>query len=326
MHRVLRPFALSLALVLVASPAFAQSGGPSQVRARDAGAHFDRGTTFYTEGDYAAALVEFKRAYEASPTWQVLLNIGQSYFQLRDYASALVTLQRFASEGGERIPKEDRATLDAELPDLVDRVARVTVTSNLDGATISIDDQVVGATPLRDSVLVSAGSRRITATYEGRAPVQQRIGVGGRDVLAVRLDFPPLVTSAPAAIRGESPVVDRRPPSSHSYLPTYLSLLVAGGGLITGSIFGFMAVQEKASLDRVCTPSKACPMSSQSDINALTRNSTISTVGFGVGIVGVAAGVVLWLALRPSSTGEPSPAPRSSAGVHLGPGLVAGSF
>jgi PEGA domain-containing protein len=326
MRRVFGPLAVSLALSLGASPTFAQSGGPSQVRTRDASSHFDRGATFYSEGDYAAALVEFKRAYEASPTWQVLLNIGQSYFQLRDYANALVTLQRFASEGGERIGKEDRATLDAELPDLADRVATVTVTSNLDGATISVDDLVVGPTPLRDPVLISAGSRRITASYEGRAPVQQRIGVGGRDALAVRLDFPPLVTSPPAAIRGESPMVDRRSPSSPTHVPTYLSFLVAGGGLVVGSIFGVMAIQEKASLDRVCSPSKACPMTSQSDINSLVRNGTISTVGFGVGIVGVAAGLAFWLALRPSSGGEPSAPPRSSAGVKLGPGFLAGSF
>jgi hypothetical protein len=324
MRRVFLPLAVSLALLLAMSTASAQSGG--QVRARDAGSHFDRATTFYSEGDYAAALVEFKRAYEASPAWQVLFNIGQSYFQLRDYANALAALQRFASDGGERISKDDRATLDAELPDLADRVAKVTVTSNLEGATISVDDQVIGPTPLRDPVLMSAGSRRITATYEGRATVQQRIGVGGRDVLAVRLVFPPIVTSPPAALREEWPVVDRRSPTSRSYLPTYLSFLVAGGGLVVGSIFGVMAVQEKASLDRVCTPSKACPMNSQSDINSLMRSGTISTVGFGVGITGVVTGVVLWLAIRASSTGESSSPPRSSGGVKLGPGLLTGSF
>jgi hypothetical protein len=326
MRRVFRPLVVSLALTLFTAPAAAQSGAPSQVRTRDAGSHFDRGTTFYTEGDYAAALVEFKRAYEASPTWQVLFNIGQSYFQLRDYANAIVTLQRFASEGGERISKDDRATLEAELPDLAERVARVTVTSNLDGATISVDEQVIGATPLRDPVLISAGSRRITATYEGRAPVQQRIGVGGRDVLAVRLDFPPLVTPPSATLHGESSVVDRRAPTSPSYVPVYLSFLVGGAGLIGGSIFGVMAMQEKASLDQVCTPSKACPMSSQSDINSLTRNGTISTVGFGVGIAGVAVGVVLLLVLHPSPASEPSSSPRSSAWMALGPGFLAGSF
>src|SRR5207249_11427960 len=67
-----------------------------------------------SEGDYSAALIEYKRAYDASPHWQVLFDIGQSYFQLRDYANALLTLQRFVSEGGDRIGREDRATLRSE--------------------------------------------------------------------------------------------------------------------------------------------------------------------------------------------------------------------
>ena len=147
MRPLICPLAASLTLFLT-SVAGAQSRASSSTQAPDAGTHFDRGATFYSEGDYGAALIEFKRAYELSPHWQVLFNIGQSYFQLRDYANALVTLQRFANEGGDRIDRDDRATIDNELPDLANRVARVTVSSNLAGATISVDDQVVGVEPV----------------------------------------------------------------------------------------------------------------------------------------------------------------------------------
>jgi len=51
-----------------------------------------------------------------------------------------------------------------------------------------------------------------------------------------------------------------------------------------------MALGTKSSLDKACT-SKVCPDSSQSDINALGTRATISTIGFGVGIVGAALGV-----------------------------------
>jgi hypothetical protein len=289
---------------------------PSVAVPADAIAHFDRGTVFYTEGDYAAALIEFKRAYDTSPNWQVLFNIGQSYFQLRDYAHALITLQRFAVEGGDHIGQEDRRTLEAELPDLANRVGRVTVACNLDGATVSVDDLAVGTTPLRGPLLVSAGSRMITASYEGRTPVQRRLAIGGGDLIAVRLDF---TRAAPVERPISEPVVDRRAPSTRSDSAAYLGFLFAGGGLAVGSVFGVMAINDKSSLDRVCTPAGACPTGSHSDISSLARNGIVSTVGFGVGIGSLVVAIAFWVEAHPASA-------RAVSSLRFGPGSVAGSF
>jgi hypothetical protein len=321
-----------LAASVVAAPAGAQDGAvPSSA---DASARFDRGATFYREGDYAAALIEFKRAYELSPNWQVLFNIGQSYFQLRDYANALVTLQRFASEGGDRIAKEDRMTLDSELPDLAGRVGRVAIVSNLAGATVSVDDQPVGTTPLRDPLLVNAGSRQISAAYDGRTPVSQRVAMGGGDNVVVRLNFPPVAPS-PVPAPGVSHT-DRQVAQPLTGAPAVVSFLVAAGGVAVGSVFAIRAMNDKASLDRACAPGGACPASSQPDINALMRDSTFSTVGFGAGIACFVAGIAFWAASRaPSAAAESSTrsVPRGAAHgeapairLRLAPGVVAGTF
>jgi tetratricopeptide repeat protein/PEGA domain-containing protein len=305
----------------------AAQGRPSAPRAADASAHFERGTTFYTEGDYGAALIEFKRAYEASPHWQVLFNIGQCYFQLRDYANALLTLQRFANEGADRIAREDRTTIDTELPDLATRVAKVSIASNLDGAVVSLDDQVVGTTPIREPILVSAGSRKLTATHEGRAPVEQRIGVGGGDTMTLRLDFQPAAPAPPT--RSDAAAAHRATTRSPSYLPVYVSAAVAAGGLATGSVFGIIAMGNKSNLDRECTAG-ACPTSAQRDIDTLNRNATISSVAFGVGAAGLVAGILFWTVAHSSAVeDESAPEPRSSPSIrvtHIGPGFVAGTF
>ena len=57
----------------------------------EARAHFERGVTLYDEADFPARWSNFA-AYALAPTLQVLFNIGQSYFQLRDHAAALGTL------------------------------------------------------------------------------------------------------------------------------------------------------------------------------------------------------------------------------------------
>jgi hypothetical protein len=303
----------------VASSATAQDrASTSPQRPTDAGSHFDRGATLYKEGDYAAALIEFKRAYDASPTWQVLFNIGQCYFELRDYANALLTLQRFQAEGGDRIGREDRATLDAELPDLSNRVARITVSSNLEGAIVSVDDQVVGKTPLSDPVLVSIGLRKIAAAHEGHSPVQQRLALAAGDAVVVRLDFTPVPRPDEPVRPNEAVVIDGPAAQVPNYLPAYISFVAAIGGVAVGSIFGGLAIGDKASLDRVCMSSGACPTSVEPSIQALTRDGTISTVGFGVGLAGVATGLVLWATAKPS--------PVKAASLRFGPGGVAGRF
>jgi hypothetical protein len=313
---------------VVAVPARAQSHATARgADTSEAAAHFRRATALYTEADYASALAEFKRAYDLSPRWEVLFNVGQSYFQLRDYANALTTLRRFDAEGGDRISRDDRATLDAELPDLVTRVAHVSIASNVDGATVWVDDEIIGTTPLRGPVLVSAGNRKIAASQEGRARVEQRLAVVGGDALTLHLDF-----SAPAGAAPQVVVAGGEPRARPNYVPTYVSLLVGAAGLGVGATFGVLALEDKSNLDRVCSPSRACPAASASDIGSLTRNGTISTIGFGAAVVGAAAGLLLWILNRPSEAGD---APRTAGGtrprgaVHVvpfGQGLLAGSF
>jgi len=67
---------------------------------------------------------------------------------------------------------------------------------------------------------------------------------------------------------------------------------VGGVGVIVGSVFGILALDTKSSLDSHCS-NKVCPQSSQPDIDALGPRATVSTIGFGVGIVGLALGAVL---------------------------------
>jgi hypothetical protein len=318
MRRTLRLPIPILLLFLVTTSASAQDGfGVPEQRMSEASAHFERGTTFYAEGDYAAALIEFKRAYDASPSWRVLFNIGQSYFQLHDYPNALLTLQRFAHEGGDDIVAEDRATLDTELPDLASRVGKVTIASNLDGSIVSVNDEAIGTTPLGDAVLVGMGLHKFTATHEGRTPVERRMAIGGGDNLALRLDFVAPVPSTPHTARTTIDGPSAR--SRANYVPTYLAFLIASGGVAVGSVFGVSAIEDKSNLDRVCTANGACPTSSQSDVRALTRDSVVSSIGFGVAVAGVVSGIALWVTAMPSSS-------TTASSLRFGPGLVVGSF
>jgi hypothetical protein len=81
-------------------------------------------------------------------------------------------------------------------------------------------------------------------------------------------------------------------------VPAFLALGVGAVGVAVGSVFGIMALGTKSTLDSVCVDKKCGSPSSQSDIDALQTRALISNIGFGVGLVGVATGVVLMIASR----------------------------
>ncbi|RYE85226.1 MAG: hypothetical protein EOO75_17190, partial [Myxococcales bacterium] len=70
---------------------------------------FKRGVEFFKEGDYNAALVEFRRAYEVAPSYRILYNLGQTSYELQDYAGALTAFTRYLKEGGAEVDAARRA-------------------------------------------------------------------------------------------------------------------------------------------------------------------------------------------------------------------------
>jgi hypothetical protein len=103
-----------------------------------------------------------------------------------------------------------------------------------------------------------------------------------------------------------------------------VAFAVGGAGLAFGVVSGLIATSKHSTLSGECdSNSGTCPASAQSDVDSFHSWRVISTVGYVVGAVGVAAGVVLWLT-------APKAAPRGtgSVGVMVGPAsaCLAGTF
>jgi Tetratricopeptide repeat len=202
MTRHVLPAALLCSIVGICMPVgmiHAQERGV-QVEAR---AHFQRGVDFFKEGDFRAALIEFKRAYEIAPNYKVLYNLGQTSLELQDYASALRSFDRYLSDGGKEVPAARRTQVDGEIEKLKKRVARIEVTTNVPDAEIFVDDVSVGHTPLSAPVAVSAGRRKISALKGGLTSTRM-VDVAGGDSTAVSLEIL-APTAAPAAPRAPEP-------------------------------------------------------------------------------------------------------------------------
>jgi hypothetical protein len=125
----------------------------------------------------------------------------------------------------------------------------------------------------------------------------------------VPVDGTQATTSSPFSARPSEASTAHRPFVSAR---TLVPLAIGAVGLGVGAAFGLVAVSDKAKLDRNC-PNGACsPPVQQSDIDALHTTSWISNVAFGIGGLGVLAGIALWAVERPASS---SPTTSSQKGT-----------
>jgi hypothetical protein len=197
--------ALTTPLLVVPTTAAAQPASAVD----EASTRYKKGIELYGEGDYRAALIEFKRAYELAPNYAVLYNMGQVYFQLQDYVGALSALEQYLAEGGKNVAAPRRAEVQKDIEKLRSRIARVELVVNVSDAEVSVDDALVGKTPLAKPLLVSAGRRKITVSKSGVAPVTKMIEVAGADSVRVSIELsePSGTTPSPtpAPLPGEGP-------------------------------------------------------------------------------------------------------------------------
>ncbi|MDB4964949.1 MAG: TonB-dependent receptor [Myxococcales bacterium] len=217
---------LLIALLLLSSvPATVRADNPS----REAAKHFQRGVDLYADGDFRGALVEFKKAYGLWPRANVLYDIGQTEYQLLDYASALKTMERYLAETGANAPH--RQEVEASVEVLRGRVGRVILTSD-PACDVSVDDQPAGTTPLDVAILVSVGQRKIAVNCAGPRSASKRIDVAAGETLRLELRPPPApIAAMRAAMNG--PIHDAKPAQPGK---SFITGWIVSGVLVAGTI------------------------------------------------------------------------------------------
>ena len=278
---------------------------------REAGKHFQRGVTLYGETDYRGALVEFKRAYELAPNPAVLYNIGETEYQLRDYASALTTFERYLLDSG---PGDShRAEVEANVRELKSRVGRLTITTVPRGAEVSIDDRSLGKA-FENPVVVGVGHLKVTASMPGRSTATQYIDVAAEDDVSVLMQLPVAAPRSAEPVAGGLMLTEPPPaPSRRSSLRT--AGWIATGVLAVGAgVMGVLAIKEASDLrsernafkddgsNAMYAADKRARLDQMAD-----RTRTYSLLGDSLGVAAVVVGAVTLLSGFGSSSESSSP-------------------
>jgi hypothetical protein len=327
---------LATALVLgVASTSLGASadgidpGKASAAQREQAQGHFLKGHELHGQGRFADALEEFRASHEivASPNARLfsarclreLGRVGEAY---AEFGRAEVEARAHAHDDpryartGESAAEERRA--------LAPKVAFVTLRiDNADASTtVKVAGEELGRAAWGDPLPLAPGPREVTVETKGRKPVVQTVTVAAGETKPLVFDAGAApMDDAVGATTASPPPAPSGAGEDGAGLRT--ASFVAGGiglvGLVAFATFGTLANGKFQDLETSCNRGP-CPASRQSDIDAGRTDQTIANVGLAIGLIGVAAGVTLFLVSSPKK----SPAP--TARMIVGPTGLGGVF
>jgi len=287
MRRHLFSIVLMLSLVVASAPARA-----NDAVSREAGKHFQRGVDLYNDGDFRGALVEFKKAYATWPRANVLYDIGQTEYQLLDYASALKTMERYLAETGPNA--QHRQEVESTVEVLRGRVGRVILTTDGGACDVLVDDQPAGTTPLDGPLLVSVGPRKIAVHCAGDRAAIKRLEVAAGETTRLQLSVPAATAAAVrAAMPGAMPEKAPPPPPGHGYVTAW----IISGVLVAATVaMGSATLVEQHNLEAMRN-SYPVQKSTLDHYQGLTTGLAITSDVLGAASL-AAVGVATYLTVR----------------------------
>ncbi len=189
----------SLGILTGPQPAAARSTGAKRAMARK---HFERGETFYRQGEFRKALAEYKKALNFKRYPAFLFNIGQCHRQLDEPKKALFFYKLYLSEQPtapnkaevvRRIQQMERRI--KELQNQAQQVGRLSVITQPRGASILVDQLKGPAQATSPAILpkIRAGEHLVVVRLDGYREVTRKVQVKGGQLALLEVTLQPLV-------------------------------------------------------------------------------------------------------------------------------------
>lgn len=293
------------------------------------------------DGDAALASKDFKTAEDKckradalfhAPT--LMLCLARAQAGNGHLVAAQENYNRILREGAPAgsPPAFVKAVADArkEVDEVSSRIAEVVVqVTGADNPSVTLDGQPFSNAALGVKRPVDPGDHVVKATAPGYKPGEAHFNVveAGDATASIELQKDPNAPVASAGQSGQTPGPNSGPGSPVEPPPAgstgggslnktlgYAALGVGAAGVVVGGIFGVLAIGAHGSLADECQ-NGTCDSTKDGDVSSYHTKGLVSTIGFVVGGVGLAAGAVLILT-----------APKSHAEAHVGLGAGQRTF
>lgn len=200
--RLVALFAIALAACPVSMPVWAAP--PTAADVASAKKLFEQGLKLYNEGSYREALSDFLHANELVPRASIQRNIAQCHRDLREFAEAYDSYQTLLSKYGATMSAADKRAVQRAIDELASLTATVKVNVTEPGATVAVDGNTVGTTPLANPLRVNLGAHTVTVTKAGYETLTKEVKVNGGDTVSVDGPLQPEVTTGHLVIDAPS--------------------------------------------------------------------------------------------------------------------------
>jgi hypothetical protein len=209
------------------------------------------------------------------------------------------------------------------------RIANVIITvEGPPNPIVALDGQPVAAAALGLKRPVDPGTHVVKAEAEGYKTAETSFEVAESGLAEAKLKLEKLV-AAPGGPAHDTPTPPPPPAPERDRTLAYVAFGVGGAGLVLGAVTGALAMGKHGELSDKC-PNGRCPNALGDEVDSYRTMGTLSTVGFVVAGVGIAAGTVLWITApkkAPALGAARSPSYVSARPyLGLGGGGVAGTF
>ncbi|MCP4603828.1 MAG: tetratricopeptide repeat protein [Proteobacteria bacterium] len=281
--------------------------------------HFKQGVDLYKEGEIEQAAIEFERAYEQHPSYKILYNLAQAEAELKQYSRALDAYSRYLSEGAQEVPEERQEEVKTEIDRLKTLVGYIEVNCSVEGATIMIDGERRGETPLTTPITVDLGQLELIITKDSKKLHREILRIAGGQEVTIEVSVeeeqeqepPPVIVDAeeisepedePKSLTQESEDIQSPPPAEpedteqgRKRVWTWVAFGVGGAAAIGAGVMGGLTLSKKSSaIKDNCDNEKSCYPQIKEESDKIKTTALITDILIGVGGLGLTAGLVLF--------------------------------
>lgn len=300
----LRRTAGAVVMGIVFSPLVARAEPTAQDKAL-AETLFRDGRSLMQAGKLAEGCTKLADSQHLDPQMGTLLNLALCQEQQGKTASAWAAFVEVSD--GSRASEPARAQFAKKHADDLEKKLSM-VKLKIDPKTsdrVAVDGRVIAPSALGAAFPLDPGDHAVDVSAPGKiafhTTVKVPLGPSTTDVAVPPLGDESAATPPPAGTPPVTPPPKEEPTGSSKRT---IGFVLGGVGIVgigVGTAFGIMTLSKKSDADALCQGDKCKQEGLDLDSEAMT-SAVISTIGFGVGIVGLGVGTYLVLTSKPSST------------------------
>ena len=195
---------LLLALVLAATPALmsADARAQTEVDQSDPEALFAEGRRLYKEDKFEEAYEAYKRAFELRESYDIAGNLGNVEVKLGRFKDAVKHLRyvldklppSLDADKRERVREKTQKRID----EAMEHVAIAEISTDPPGATVTVDGEAVGKTPLAEPLYLDKGKHTVTVELVGYQTLKRDIDLPAGSEKSFAMSLTKVGEAAPA--------------------------------------------------------------------------------------------------------------------------------